>query len=70
MSGIRPQNAEAAMGQGPEKAVIFDMDGVIFDSESLYIDCWKQTGIEYGLKDVEEMSHRMIGVNENRTRAS
>lgn len=36
------------------KAVVFDMDGVIFDSEKLYRRHWMITGREYGI-DEEEM---------------
>ena len=35
------------------KAVVFDMDGVIFDSEKLYRKHWKITGKEYGIDDKE-----------------
>ena len=27
-----------------KKAVIFDMDGIIFDSERLILDCWEKVG--------------------------
>ena len=50
-------------------AVIFDMDGVILDSEVPYVECWKAVGEEYGLRDVVEMSHRIIGVNEEKSRS-
>ena len=50
-------------------AVIFDMDGVILDSEAPYVECWKAVGEEYGLRDVVEMSHRIIGVNEEKSRS-
>ena len=68
MDEMKTSALGAESGQEMKKAVIFDMDGVIFDSESLYIECWKQVGIEYDLADVEEMSHKMIGINEAHTR--
>lgn len=37
------------------EAVVFDMDGVIFDSEKLYRKHWKITGQEYGI-DEEKMN--------------
>ena len=34
-------------------AVVFDMDGVIFDSEKLYRKHWKITGEEIGISSIE-----------------
>ena len=47
------------------KAVIFDMDGVIFDSERLYIDCNKEAARKFGITDmdmVEELGRSCIGI--------
>ena len=33
----------------PKKAVIFDMDGVIFDSEVKVVECWKVVAEKYGI---------------------
>lgn len=38
------------------KAVVFDMDGVIFDSEKLYRKHWMITGREYGIDEGEMKS--------------
>ncbi len=45
------------------KAVIFDMDGVIFDSERLVLESWKQIAEKYGIQNVEEVLIKCIGVN-------
>lgn len=50
--------------------VIFDMDGVIFDSERLYIKCNKETAPKYGITDlnmVEEVCKKCIGVTSEAT---
>ncbi|MBR0139121.1 MAG: HAD family phosphatase [Firmicutes bacterium] len=48
---------------GPDiKAVIFDMDGVIFDSERACFECWKEIASDYGLKDIEKVYPHCIGV--------
>ena len=36
-------------------AVVFDMDGVIFDSERLVLECWEQLGREHALEDMREV---------------
>jgi len=45
------------------KAVIFDMDGVIFDSEVCVIESWKVVADKYGIPDVEKVLPRCLGVN-------
>ena len=32
------------------KAIIFDLDGVIFDTERLYLEVWKEIFLKYGYK--------------------
>ena len=52
------------------KAVIFDMDGVIFDSERLYIDCNKEVAAKFGITDgnfIEELGKKCIGITMEET---
>ncbi|MCR5249450.1 MAG: HAD family phosphatase [Lachnospiraceae bacterium] len=50
------------------EAVIFDMDGVIFDSERACLFCWSDLAGKWGLKDIETVFRRCIGTNKNQTR--
>ena len=36
------------------EAVVFDMDGVIFDSERAVMECWKILADKYGIENIEE----------------
>lgn len=48
-------------------AIIFDMDGTIFDSERLVLDCWERIGKNHGIPDIREVFIRCIGTNKIRT---
>lgn len=50
------------------KAVVFDMDGIIFDSERLVIECWKETADKYGIVNIERACEACLGVNATETR--
>ena len=41
--------------------VIFDMDGVLFNSEHLFTCAWKFAGEKVGLKNADELSQKTIG---------
>ena len=50
------------------EAVVFDMDGVIFDSERLVLECWEKIGSEYHLEGMREAFLPCIGTNSVKTR--
>lgn len=50
------------------KAVIFDMDGVIFDSEKLVLECWEKIGEKYHIEGIGGVFKECIGTNKARTK--
>mgnify|MGYP003295647038 CR=1 FL=1 len=50
------------------KAIVFDMDGIIFDSERLIIECWKVVADKYGIHDIEDICNKCLGVNSVETK--
>ncbi len=50
------------------QAVVFDMDGVIFDSERKVVECWLVVAEKYGIKNIEEQCHKCLGTNSAETR--
>ena len=49
-------------------AVIFDMDGVLFDTERLYVDAWRQAAAQMNLRDMEPTIQGCIGLSAADTR--
>ena len=49
--------------------IVFDMDGVIFDSENTFLSCWLEVGARYGMEPelVRSTYVKCIGTNSNQT---
>ncbi|MBR0429609.1 MAG: HAD family phosphatase [Lachnospiraceae bacterium] len=50
------------------KAVVFDMDGVIFDSENCILQCWLELAKKYGIEDIEKNFRACTGTTAAKTR--
>ena len=50
------------------QAVVFDMDGVIFDTERLVIEFWKEVSKKHNIPNVEHTCIQCLGTNRVRTR--
>lgn len=50
------------------ESVVFDMDGVLFDTEKICTDAWHQTGTEMNIADIHTTFIACVGRNETDTR--
>lgn len=51
------------------KNIVFDMDGVLIDTEALFMSCWKKLAEKLELPNVEEVARQCIGITVTQTEA-
>lgn len=50
-------------------AVVFDMDGVIFDSERLVLECWNEVAQKHGIEDMGPVCLKCTGLTVDASRS-
>ncbi|MGQ5523234.1 HAD family hydrolase [Chitinimonas sp. PSY-7] len=45
-------------------AILFDMDGLMIDSESAVLQCWVEAAAQHGMTLDDELLHAMVGLHE------
>ncbi|MCD8219827.1 MAG: hypothetical protein LUC50_05730 [Ruminococcus sp.] len=43
--------------------VVFDMEGVLFDSESLVLSCWERVADTHAIARIRQTCQRCLGIN-------
>ncbi len=51
-----------------KKQIIFDMDGVLFDTEQLVLGYWRYLAEKYNISKIEETFQKVIGINREETK--
>jgi len=51
------------------EAAIFDMDGILFDTERLVSECWIEVANKLNIKEIQPILNRCIGLNKKSTQA-
>ncbi len=65
---IEGNNRESKRMKRNYNAVVFDMDGVIFDSERAVMNCWLELAEKYGIENIEKPYFACTGTTMQRTR--
>jgi HAD superfamily hydrolase (TIGR01509 family) len=58
------------MLQRMPSAVLFDMDGLMIDSERVVLGCWRQAGEEFGLTFDDAFLHSLVGLHDKLCRVA
>ena len=58
-----------ACGAGKVEALVFDMDGVLLDTESLCFICWERSAAERGIEGIRDVYKKCVGTNVSDTMA-
>lgn len=69
MRGYRSSDCKEKRNEcSMKKQIIFDMDGVIFDTENLILNCWCFLAERYDIPQIEDTFRRAIGVSSEGTK--
>jgi|GEM_PF-514021 len=50
--------------ESASNAVLFDMDGTIFDTERIWFECWEPVGRAHGLEGLNALLDRCVGITD------